>query len=165
MNSGAIPAPLSSCAGSPIWNRRTNMNKTTSILMFALALAPFGLAQTVQTPQSPYVWTTIDVAGAGWSAAIGINSEGQVVGYAMVGTKYQGFEYRDGSFVHIDIPSKDMTHAWAINARGDVVGCAHNNGQPCRGYLVSKGEYTAVQTDGAIESWAYGINPRGDIVG
>src|SRR5450756_2864193 len=91
MNSGAIPAPLSSCAGSPIWNRRTKMNKTTSILMFALALAPFGLAQTVQTPQSPYVWTPIDVAGAGWSAAIGINSEGQVVGYAMVGTKYQGF--------------------------------------------------------------------------
>lgn len=141
------------------------MNQTIGTWILALALAPLGLAQPGKTPQSPYLWTTIDQTGAGWNAAIGINSEGRVVGYAQTGTVYHSFEYRDGNSINIDIPGKEMTHAWGINARGDVVGCAHNYGQPCRGFLVSNGQYTPIQPDGATESWAYGINPRGDIVG
>ena len=77
------------------------------------------------------------------------------------------------TFTTIDFPDALSTTAHGINARGDIVGfhafvpiieC-----QPqirlCHGFLLSGGEFAAIDFPGAHGTLANGINARGDIVG
>lgn len=73
-------------------------------------------------------FTTIDVPGAEFTSANGMNSEGIIVGPYEVGGVRHAYLWHDGEFTFIDLHGATMTHAAGINSRGDVVGFYIANG-------------------------------------
>src|SRR5262249_44964204 len=119
-------------------------------------------------------FTTIDFPGAAATMASGINPRGDIVGrYTLAGTIH-GYLLSGGEFTTIDVPNATFTQANGINPRGDIVGvyrlggttgCTVSVSPPCRGYLLSRNRFTAIDVPGAFGTLAVGINARGDIVG
>jgi uncharacterized membrane protein len=72
-------------------------------------------------------------------------------------------EYR---FVSISVPRSVSTEAYAINARGDIVGSYVTPDEVRHGFLLRGGMFTTIEFPGALETGgARGINARGDITG
>ena len=70
------------------------------------------------------VFSTIDVPGAMYTEAYGINDAGEITGiYADSHGASHGFLYFDGSFETLDIGTS-LTEPRGINDEGDVVGNA-----------------------------------------
>jgi probable HAF family extracellular repeat protein len=68
-------------------------------------------------------FTTIDVPGAVFTNAYGINDSGQIVGrFGDATGNFHGFLDTDGSFTTIDVPGAMMTNAYGINDSGQIVG-------------------------------------------
>ena len=67
-------------------------------------------------------FTTIDVPGAAFTEAAGINPRGEIVGFYIAGTANHGFLLHEGAFTTIDVPGASSTMAFGINPRGDIVG-------------------------------------------
>jgi hypothetical protein len=77
--------------------------------------------------------------------------------------------------VNFDMPGSNMTNAWDMNNAGDVVGVwgkpgDHNpiviDGIPFHGFLRDRqGNFISIDYPGSIDTHAFGINERGDIVG
>ena len=66
---------------------------------------------------------TIDVPGATYTAAAGIDSEGDIVGtFEDSSSKVHGFLLRNGAFTTIDPPGAVETSAAGINTQGNIVG-------------------------------------------
>ncbi len=123
-------------------------------------------------------FTSIDFPGAFFTVAPGINGRGEIVGMYRFPNEpmmvRHGFlRSPDGRFTTNDFPGATFTSAKGINPRGDIVGEYCVNFLPCgfglghtHGYLRSKnGEFTSIDVPGAIETHAFKINPRGQIVG
>src|ERR1051326_3672747 len=67
--------------------------------------------------------TTIDVPGATDTGAVGINAQGDIVGFYTAGGIIHGFLFRGGSYSTIDVPgAQPPTVPLGINAQGDIVG-------------------------------------------
>ena len=107
--------------------------------------------------------------------ADGINPGGDIVGwYARVPGEFHGYlRKKNGEFIQIDFPGAKATKAIGIDPRGDIVGiycldisrqCAKGNKND-HGFLLSEGEFTTIDFPGALETEAYKINPRGQILG
>jgi hypothetical protein len=68
-------------------------------------------------------FTTIDVPGATFTAAFGINPNGTIVGsYADSSGHGHGFVDNNGAFTTIDVPGATLTAAFGINPNGTIVG-------------------------------------------
>lgn len=105
-----------------------------------------------------------------YTGADGINDRGQVVGHAQDASyeQYGVFWDTDGSVVDIGGLGGDQTWTSAINNRGQVVGVSRvSAGGPYHAFLWSlDGGMTDLGTlEGATESFAYGINDVGQVVG
>jgi len=119
---------------------------------------------------------TIDFPGAGFTVAGALNNRGEIVGwYRLPGADVRhGFLLQHGEFTTFDPPGSTFTNPLGINDRGDIVGrfCT-NPGSAClepgngdfRGFLLRNGEFTTLDVPGSIETNAWKINDRGDIVG
>ena len=120
--------------------------------------------------------------GATSTTAIGINSEGNIVGnYVDNSFCFHGFLLAAGSYVKLDVPNATVTVARGINPLGDIVGFYSNADASrvcipgavaapcpgCQGFLLRNGVYTAINVPfaGTTNTRAFGINPQGDIVG
>lgn len=69
------------------------------------------------------VFTTIDLPGAKYSAAEGINKAGVVVGtYIDAANHTHGFKYAGGVYTIIDHPQTNITTADGIDDQGEIVG-------------------------------------------
>jgi probable HAF family extracellular repeat protein/YD repeat-containing protein len=109
-------------------------------------------------------FTPIDIPGALGTAAYGINTAGQIVGYFWDATGYHGF-LRDGAtFTTLDVPGAIDTYALGINTAGQIVGYFWD-GTRLRGFLKDGATFTAFDVPGARETLASGINTAGQIVG
>jgi probable HAF family extracellular repeat protein len=105
-------------------------------------------------------FTQIDVPGATFTSAFGVNGTGQIVG-AVAG---HGFLDTGGSFTQIDVPGASGTNAFGINGAGQIVGLFDNStGQ--HGFLDTGGTFTQIDVPGASQTYAFGINDAGQIVG
>ena len=62
-----------------------------------------------------FTFTPIDVPGASYTVAIGINPSGQIVGIYVDSTGVHGFLYDRGVFTPIDVPGAFYTQAFGIN--------------------------------------------------
>jgi probable HAF family extracellular repeat protein len=63
-----------------------------------------------------------DVPGASSTAALGINSRGQISGGSTDADGQQhGFVLQRGRYTTIDAPGRTVTNAWGINDHGDIV--------------------------------------------
>ena len=114
-------------------------------------------------------FTTIDVPGAGVTAAYGINSAGDVVGiYAtdINAAHKHGFLLRSGSFSYIDYPAAYATFAYGINDSGLVVGSAQfDGGTTARGFTYDGVTFTPIRVKGKTVTITYGIDNGADVVG
>jgi uncharacterized membrane protein len=119
-------------------------------------------------------FTTIDFPGSTATNADGINPRGDIVGHTLVNGKRHGYlRKKNGEFTRIDFPGAMATLALGINPRGDIVGryclvtppqCLNGN-KNAHGFLLSEGEFTTIDFPGALETHAYKIDPRGQILG
>ena len=69
-----------------------------------------------------FTFTPIDVPGAFFTEALGINPRGQIVGSYSDSTGEHGFLYDRGVFTTIDPPGTSFTIARGINPSGQIVG-------------------------------------------
>jgi uncharacterized membrane protein len=112
--------------------------------------------------------TQIDVPGATFTQALGINDAGQIVGafdkssFSPLPT--HGFLDTGGNFTQIDVPGANLTQANGINDAGQIVGNFDDN-KGGHGFLNTGGSFTQIDVPGARLTRAYGINDAGQIVG
>ena len=90
-----------------------------SIVAF-LVIAPIAAGSSANA--ATFSFTQIDVPGAFYTAATGINDAGQIVGSFVDSTGIHGFLYTGGSFTQIDVPGAFATQAFGINDAGQIVG-------------------------------------------
>jgi len=103
------------------------------------------------------------------SRSYGINANGQVVGYAYVGTNQRGFLWSNGVMTDLgDLSGEgDWSRAEGVNASGQVVG-ATNVGQMTRAFLWTNGVMTDLgdlTTLGTGWTNARALNDNGQVVG
>jgi probable HAF family extracellular repeat protein len=70
-----------------------------------------------------------------------------------------------GGFATIDVPGALETHAWKINAHGQIVGNYQDSSGTFHVYLRRQGAFTSIDFPHAVRTIALGINTRGHIVG
>jgi hypothetical protein len=134
-----------------------------------LSAASTGLAEhragaaPVHAANATYV--TIDVEGAPSTAALDINSAGDIVGrYPATGTAARGFLRNEaGQFTPIDFPFAEFTVAAGINSRGDIVGQYRLPGQDPNqrhGFLRTRdGTFITIDAPGSRFTNATGAPP------
>ena len=141
-----------------------------------LCVIPFAFAEGREDAQRvPAVRTTfvaIDFPAAPSTAALDINSAGEIVGrYPASGNMEAHGFLRDGfgQFTTIDFPNAVFTVAAGINSHGDIVGQyrLHDEDLLVRhGYLRTRdGTFITIDPTGSHFTNALGITRRGDIVG
>lgn len=122
------------------------------------------------------VYSPFDVPGAsGYTDAIGINSNGQIVGSYLLNKVSHSFLLSGGTFTTIDPPGANGSGANGINRSGDIVGSyaqnilfspntAATNGTG-HGFLLKGGVFTTIDFPGATYTEAWKINDAGEIIG
>jgi probable HAF family extracellular repeat protein len=112
------------------------------------------------------IFTSLDMPGARATSAQGINNRGQIVGYYEEQDGLHGFLYDQGVFTFLDVPLLGVpsnTVAFGINDRGQIVG-SYIGVSTQHGFVYDAGVFTPLVAPGASQSFANGINNRGEIV-
>ncbi len=133
------------------------------------------LERATSRSETAFDLTAIDVPGAVFTSASGINPRGDIVGSYTDGTgRAHGFLLRDGEFTTIDYSDAAGTvvrgtAARGIGPSGEIVGTYTVVGEPgvnVHGYLLTKqGEFVAVNYPGHTNTIAQRILPDGTILG
>jgi uncharacterized membrane protein len=93
-----------------------------------------------------------------------MNTRGDLVGDIVIGTIWEGFLRRGGSFHRLAFPGAIHTLARGINERGDIVG-SYNAGSGPRAYIHSQGEYRTLAAPQGYMTHAWDIASNGVIAG
>ncbi|MBV9274700.1 MAG: DUF3466 family protein, partial [Verrucomicrobia bacterium] len=103
------------------------------------------------------------------SAAMGLNDNGEIVGYSFQGDQYQAFLYSQGAGSSSDLGSLggQTTAACAINGSGQVTGYSQDGNGNLLAFIYTKenGIQSLGGLDGGVSSEAFGINNSGQAVG
>src|SRR5215813_5269867 len=93
-----------------------------------------------------YTYETIDPPGSIYTAAEGINSKGQIVGFYQDSNRIEhGFLYDHGVYTTIDPPGSGETVANGINSKGQIFGFYEIGGSgPIVGFLYDQGTYKTI---------------------
>src|SRR5215831_8900532 len=136
------------------------MKMTTSPELLALVFASSLLlgicvqAAEGREANDEATFTVIDVPGARYTGAFGINSAGKIAGFygdpVESGGMTHGFLLDKDGFTSIDFPGAIFTSAAAINNRGDIVGRQRSADGMSHGYLLSRGEFLSFDFPEAI---------------
>ena len=113
----------------------------------------------------------LDIAypGSRLTRATGIADNGVVVGSAIPdqpvnGTVQIGYRYRDQSFETLIVPGSYIMNVGGTNNRETVVG-SWADAQRFHGFVFQDGHYFTVDVPGSTNTFIWGINDHGDIVG
>src|SRR6516162_3737944 len=139
-----------------------------------LVLKSVGLIWTIcfasaAPAQNRYQIIRIPVAEGANGAALGINNNGEVVGYSFQGEDYQAFLYSSSerSLTEVGSFGGKINAACAINDAGEVAGYSQDGHGNLLAFVYSRKQTTA--SLGALESGstseAFGINNSGAVVG
>ena len=130
--------------------------------LLMLALAPNASAQ------DRYKVISLPTPAGSNSSALGLNDNGNVVGYNVQGDKYQAFVYSQSSGSSIDVGSLggQMNAACAINGSDQVAGYSQDANGNLSAFIYTKdGGIKALESlDGGVSSEAFGINNSGQAV-
>ena len=114
-------------------------------------------------------YASIDVPGATFTSAQGINARGDIVGFYVQAGVTHGYVLSEGTITTIDYPGALYTDARGINAQGDVVGAYRMAGEPAvnfHGYLRNRhGEFSPVDFPGHTNTIPQRITSTGLILG
>jgi probable HAF family extracellular repeat protein len=106
----------------------------------------------------------------------GINNRGEIVGEYIIASRKESIMLRDrrGRITSFDVPGARGTEATDINDRGQIVGTYSedtpivNDSATPRAYVLDRfgrGKFTRIDFPGAPQTFASGINNRGQVVG
>ena len=132
-------------------------------------LAPGGDAN-LSRAGAAYRFAPIEVDGARYTDAMGVNRHGHVVGsYVDAGGVKHGFLLRDGEFTPIDYPGAIFTEARGIGPDGEIVGTYRMPNQPgyaLHGFLrTSAGEFLPMDYPGQPYTMPQRILRDGTVLG
>jgi probable HAF family extracellular repeat protein len=108
------------------------------------------------------------VLGTQTSFARGINNRGDIVGgYFDDDGNEHGFLFRHGTLTTIDVPFAGSlgTQLDGLNDSGIIVGVWVDGAFTVHGFIYQNGSFAHLDYPGALDTYPYGINSRGDIVG
>jgi probable HAF family extracellular repeat protein len=124
-----------------------------------------------------FKFQTIDIPGADATFAMGINANGDIVGFYVVAGVRHGFTLSRGVVQTVDGPDPLTTNTllFGISPNGTVTGFS-NTSEPCvgcpafipytsYGLVWRAGQFNLLQVPGNLYTGAYRVNARGDIVG
>jgi probable HAF family extracellular repeat protein len=135
------------------------------IVKFLSVVVMLGLMLSVPSQSLAFTFTTIDVPGAVYTTAYGINAAGQIVGFFQDAAVGHGFVKDGATFTTIDVPGAVFTSADAINDAGQIVGTFMSSDGTHHGYIRDGAAFTTIDVPGAVSTEAFGINDAGQIVG
>ena len=133
------------------------------VLLFVLVLFAFAASASAQ-----FTLTSIDFPGGTLTTARGINNHGDIVGSYRVVPPRHALLVRGGNFILLaptTMLGTNFSEAFKSNDRGDVVGEFIGDDGFVHGFLLSQGMVTTLDFPGASDTYAYGINESGTIVG
>ena len=137
------------------------MKRLLSLLFSLLALAVSTCAQIT--------YTSIDFPGGTLTTTRGINNHREIVGAYRTVPPRHVLEIKNGQYIPLasnTILGTDLSEAFKINDRGDVVGAYVDDAGFSHGFLLSKsGSLTTIDFPGANDTYARGINDSGTVVG
>ena len=109
-------------------------------------------------------FTDIDVPGAAFTRPRSINPQGDVVGFYGTGSVSHGFLLIEGTSPLLTclVPHPPRPSVLTLGVTSLVL---HFAGGANHGFLLLQGSFTTIDVPGASSTQAFGINPRGDIVG
>ncbi len=112
-------------------------------------------------------YSSIDFPGAqGFTAAIGINSVGEIVGYWTDNSSMDhGFLLNGNTFTSLDFPQAQGTSAAGINDVGQITGNYTDRNFHGHGFIYTGGVWQTVDVTGAFDSQLSRIKNNGQIVG
>lgn len=113
------------------------------------------------------VYDTIDIDGATFTTAHGINPWGDIVGsYVDVAGVTHGYLLRSGDVTPIDVPGATLTRTLGINAGGEIAGEYVAAGST-HGFLLTNGSFKPIDYPGlnVTLTTINDVNDLGDIVG
>lgn len=133
-------------------------------------LDPLPSPSSLTVTKGEFGFTTLEVPGARFTRAFGINASGDVVGfYTDAGGVNRGFLLRGGTFTTIDYPGAAVTLARGIGAGGEIVGSYRMPGEPAvneHGFLrTANGTITKADYPGHTNTIPQRILPDGTILG
>jgi len=156
-------------------------NLRIAALTIAVALLAVGLTVPFETVLAGsnhhlnFKSLDVDLPGVTLTQALGINSEGDIVGRYQVGSAGHGFLLSEGTITTIDYPGgiSGTTQAHGINPEGVVVGLYTDHGTivpgdalRTRAYLRdASGNFTPIDFPGAENTFAIKVSPTGQVVG
>src|SRR5437762_3812489 len=156
-------------------------NLRIAALTIAVALLAVGLTVPFETVLAGsnhhlnFKSFDVDLPGVTLTQALGINSEGDIVGRYQVGSAGHGFLLSEGTITTIDYPGgiSGTTQAHGINSEGVVVGLYTDHGTivpgdalRTRAYLRdASGNFAAIDFPGAENTFAIKVSPTGQVVG
>ena len=138
-------------------------------LVLSLIICFLTFTSVVWAKDQTATFTTIDYPDAVHTYALGINSEGDIVGgYDDSAGDEHGFVLRDGIFTSFDWPGATWTEGFGINPRGDIVGqygWFDGVTNMVHGFLLRDGLFYPIDIPGQQNTMPYKISPEGVIVG
>jgi uncharacterized membrane protein len=140
----------------------------------AIPIAVVGLVSgllSTEANAAGATFTTIDFPNATSTAALSINSDGDIVGRydaATDGNTHGYLRTRRGRFITLDFPHAKFTVATGINSHDVIVGQYRLSTDPAvarHGFVRSRGTFTTIDFPNAAFTNALAINRHGEIVG
>jgi probable HAF family extracellular repeat protein len=139
------------------------------VRLTGLSLALAGALIANASAQDRYKIIRLPTPAGYDSAALGLNDNGNVVGYSVQGDNYQAFLYSQSSGSSIDVGSLggQTKAACAINGSDQVAGYSQDGNGNLSAFIYTKdgGIKPVGSLDGGVSSEAFGINNSGQAVG
>jgi hypothetical protein len=133
------------------------------------ATATAGIAEKVKGPAPKYFITSVDAPGQAYSLCYDFNDNSAVGIYQnnpdSSTSEIEGFLLNSKGLTTVMYPSAVSTHAFAINASGEIVGYYVDADNISHAFTDTGGVYTNIDFPGAGNGVAFDINDAGDVVG
>ena len=111
--------------------------------------------------------TPVNVAGARETYPLGINDNGEIVGYSDTNPNLTHGFYRsaNGQFTTIDVPNALATVTFEINDAGQITGYYVDASGNVHGFVETRGQFRNLDVPGAASTVATAINNLGVVAG
>lgn len=144
------------------------MSRKRACMTLVAAMLSLGIGLAEDRPSPAY--SSLDFPGATFTAASGINAEGEVVGtYVDAAGKAHGFLLQGWRWTSIDYPGALSTSLRGINERGDIVGTHTDTaglpGGGSNGFLLQRGVFTDINYPGHLNTIPVRVTDEGQVVG
>jgi uncharacterized membrane protein len=122
----------------------------------------------VASASAQFTFTSLDFPGGTLTTARGINNHGDIVGAYRIVPPRHALLIQRGNFIPLaptTVLGTNFSEAFKSNDRGDVVGDFIGDDGFTHGFRLHKGVLTTLDFPGASDTFAFGINESGTVVG